>query len=143
MAMEPGPHDLDVTRLVYTPEGAALVRPVIFDFYKALDTDFDGFAGHMLVSRHRFEKAWSTWEIHPNGDETVILIAGDVDIVLWLDDTEQVFRVTEPGTYIVVPKGIWHTARPRTVTTMVFLTHGEGTRHAEHPETQDQSISNG
>jgi len=135
MVTQPGPHDLDTTRLVYTPDGAALGRPVTADFYEALDIDFDGFAGHMLVSRHRFDETWSAWEIHPNGDETVIMIDGDVDFVLWIDGAERILRVTEPGTYIVIPRGTWHTARPRTATTMVFLTPGEGTRHADHPET--------
>jgi len=135
MVTRPGPHDLNKTRLVYTPDGAALARPVTASFYEALDTDFDGFAGHILVSQHRFEETWSAWEIHPNGDETVIMVDGDMDFVLWIDGTERLIRMTESGTYIVVPKGTWHTARPRRATSMVFLTPGEGTRHAEHPET--------
>ena len=42
-------------------------------------------------------------------------------------------RVSEPGTYVVVPKGAWHTARPHAATTMLFVTPGEGTLNAESP----------
>jgi hypothetical protein len=46
---------------------------------------------------------------------------------------ERVVRVSEPGSYVVVPKGAWHTARPHAPTTLLFVTPGEGTLNAEQP----------
>jgi len=53
--------------------------------------------------------------------------------VLWIDETEQTLRVNQPGSYVVVPKRTWHTARPRAPTKMLFVTPGEGTLNAETP----------
>ena len=134
MVIDPGPYDMDDHRVVLEPAGAAVPRPVTPDFYAALDREFGDFSGHLLVSRHAFEAAWPTWEMHPAGDEVVYLLSGDVDFVLWEGGRERVVRVSEPGTYVIVPKATWHTARPRVPTILLFLTPGEGTRNAEAPE---------
>jgi len=34
-----------------------------------LDSRFDGFRGHVLVSEFGFSRDWPTWERHPRGDE--------------------------------------------------------------------------
>ena len=133
MATHPGPFDLDSTRLILSPAADAIPKAVTPGFYEELDTEFDGFAGHMLVSQHAFDEAWSTWEMHPKGDEVVYLLEGEVDLVLWMDEGERTVRVDSPGSYIVVPKGTWHTARPLKPTTMLFVTPGEGTENAEKP----------
>ena len=133
MLVDPGPFDLTETRLVMGPQGDATPKAVSPAFYAELDAEFDGFGGHVLLSEHAFEDDWGSWEMHPKGDEIVYLIEGDVDFVLWTGTDERTLRVDRPGTYIVVPKGTWHTARPRRPTRMLFLTPGEGTRHGDHP----------
>ena len=133
MATHPGPFDLDSTRLILSPGADATPKAVTPGFYEELDTEFEGFAGHMLVSQHAFDEAWPTWEMHPKGDEVVYLLEGEVDLVLWTDEGEKAVRVDRPGSYIVVPKGTWHTARPLKPTTMLFVTPGEGTLNAEKP----------
>ncbi len=133
MPDNPGPFDLETTRLVVGPDGEASTKAVTPDFYAALEREFGSFQGHFLVAQHDFDEAWPTWEIHPKGDEFVYLIHGDIDFVLWVDDTEHLVHVNQPGTYIVVPQAIWHTARPRKPTRMLFLTPGEGTLNAEVP----------
>lgn len=133
MAQKSGPFRLDEMRLVVGPSGDATPKRVTPDFYAQLDADFGDFNGHSLVAEHTFEEAWPTWEMHPAGDEFVYLLEGDVDFVLWIDAAEQTVRVAEPGSYVVVPKGTWHTARPRQRTRMLFVTPGEGTRNAEKP----------
>ena len=129
----PGPHAIDAVRPVLTPDSHAVLMPVTPSFYEQLGTRFTDFAGHVLVQRFAFDAAWDTWEIHPVGDELVFLVDGDVDFVLWVDDSEQIVRVHEPGSYVVVPMGTWHTARPRAPTTLLFITPGEGTLNASHP----------
>lgn len=133
MPINPGPFDLGSTRLILGPQGNAVPKAVTADFYKELDREFNQFAGHVLVSRHEFDEPWSTWEMHPKGDEFVYLLFGDVDLVLWTGDRERLLRVNDPGSYVVVPRGTWHTARPRMRTGMLFLTPGEGTVNADHP----------
>ncbi len=133
MPFNPGPFDLETTRLVLAPDGSATPKAVTANFYQELAGEFEPFAGHLLVAQHQFDQAWPTWEIHPKGDELVYLLSGDVDVVLWTEDGEQTVRVNQPGSYIVVPKNTWHTARPRQPSSMLFVTPGEGTQNAETP----------
>ncbi|MPY71334.1 MAG: cupin domain-containing protein [Alphaproteobacteria bacterium] len=133
MSFDAGPFDLQSTPLVLGPQGKATPKEMTPDFYAELAREFDRFAGHVLVSRHEFEEPWPTWEMHPKGDEMVCLLFGDVDFVLRGEDGEQVVRVDRPGDYVVVPRGVWHTVRPRTRSSMLFVTPGEGTENAESP----------
>ncbi len=133
MATDSGPYNIEDTRLILGPAGIAVPKAVSELFYAELDTEFGGFAGHFLVSQHGFAEPWPTWEMHPKGDEFVYLISGDTDFVLWADGQEKVVRVSEPSSYVIVPKGTWHTARPREHTVMLFVTPGEGTENAETP----------
>jgi mannose-6-phosphate isomerase-like protein (cupin superfamily) len=136
MPAKPGPFDIETTRLILGPKGDATPKQVTPSFYQDLGDDFGSFAGHVLISRHEFDEPWPTWEIHPHGDEFVYLLSGDVDLVMQTADGEKILRVSEPGTYVVVPKGTWHTARPHRHTAMLFVTPGEGTLNAETPGLQ-------
>ena len=134
MAIDPGPHDLDKVRYVLAPNGSGTNKAVSERFYEELDRDFGGdFSGHVLVQTFTFEEPWPTWEMHPAGDEFVYLIEGDTEFLLKDGGEETSLRVNEPGTYVVVPKGVWHTARPRARTTMLFFTPGAGTLNEESP----------
>ena len=135
MPTDPGPFDLDSVRVILGPQGKATTKAVTPAFYQELDTEFAGFKGHLLLSKYEFDEPWPTWEVHPKGDEVVYLLYGDTDLVLRVGDGERVVQVNRPGSYIVIHKGTWHTARPRTRTGMLFLTPGEGTLNAESPTT--------
>ncbi len=133
MAIDPGPHDLDQVRYVLAPDGQGTNKVVTERFYEELDVEFSQFQGHVLIQQFSFDQAWPTWEMHPEGDEFVYLLAGDTDFLLREGSEERTVRVSEPGCYVVVPKGAWHTARPYAPTTMLFVTPGEGTLNAETP----------
>ena len=133
MPTKPGPFDLRRTGLILGPRGDATAKDISPTFYEELHRQFDGFAGHALVSEHSFDTPWSSWEMHPAGDEFVYLLDGDTDLVLWTAAGEQTVRVETPGSYVIVPRGTWHTARPRRRTRMLFVTPGEGTQNAERP----------
>ncbi len=133
MTIDPGPHPLDKTRMILGPAGRGTLKAVSDTFYQELDSDFPDFSGHVLIQQFSFDAPWGTWEVHPEGDEFVFLLEGDTDMVLRQDGVESVVRVSEPGSYVVVPKGAWHTARPHAPTTMLFVTPGEGTLNAEAP----------
>ncbi len=112
----------------------ASIVEVTPQLYERLDDDYKDFAGHLLVSSYAFDEDWPTWEIHPAGDEFVILVSGDADLVLAQDDGDETIRMTEPGTFAIVPRNTWHTARIRCHTVMMFITPGEGTVNSEQPE---------
>ncbi|MEM7220949.1 MAG: cupin [Pseudomonadota bacterium] len=134
MPIEPGPFNLDSTALIFRPDNTAATKARTPSFYQELDDEFDGFAGHVLIQKFTFGDAWPTWEMHPEGDEFVYLLDGDTDFVLYNPAGEDaVVRVREPGSYVMVPSGVWHTARPHAQTTLLFVTPGNGTLNAERP----------
>lgn len=128
-----GPHLLAKMPAILTPSGDAVLKPFSEGFFAELGDDFGGFAGHVLVTTFAFDEPWPTWEVHPKGDEFVYLLEGDTDFVLRTGEGDVTVRVHEPGSYVVVPKGAWHTARPHAPTRMLFITPGEGTLNAEEP----------
>jgi mannose-6-phosphate isomerase-like protein (cupin superfamily) len=46
-------------------------------------------------------------EMHPDGDEVLVMTSGCVDVVLELPDGTRTVRVG-PGQALVVPAGVWH-----------------------------------
>lgn len=102
--------------------------------YETLDDDYKDFAGHLLISSYAFDEDWTTWETHPAGDEFVVLVSGDADLVLAGNDGDETIRMTEPGTFAIVPRNTWHTARIRCHTVMMFVTPVEGTVKRAQPE---------
>lgn len=133
MATDPGPHTLEQTRFILGPDGLGTTKAVSDSFYQELDAEFPEFKGHVLIQRYSFDTPWPTWEVHPEGDEFVYLLEGDTDFILSQNGVERTVRVSEPGSFVVVPKGAWHTARPHAPTTLLFVTPGEGTLNAEAP----------
>jgi hypothetical protein len=120
---------------IFTPGLEAKTKALSPTFYPELETEFNGFAGHVLISQHHFAEDWPTWEVHPAGDEFVTLITGDITLVLWQDQQEWPLRLSTPSDFVIIPKGVWHTARVHAPTTMLFVTPGEGTKNAAAPET--------
>ena len=59
----------------------------------------------------------------------VCLLSGDEDFVLWIDGAETVLRLSRPGAYVVAPRGVWHCARPRAPSRILFVTPDAGTGH--------------
>jgi len=107
------------------------VQPVAVSpgVYQELDARFNGFKGHVLVASYAFEKDWGVWERHPAGDEIVVLLSGAARMVLRTEAGESVTELKEPGSFIVIPQNVWHTAWVDTPTQMLFITPGEGTEN--------------
>ncbi len=83
-----------------------------------------------LVSRFEFERNWTSWERHPHGEELVILLRGSVEMLLEQGDGRVTcVRLAEPGQFVSVPRGAWHTAHPEGPCAMLFITPGRGTEH--------------
>ena len=127
--------NLTTERAIFTPSLEAKTKALSLTFYPELEAEFNGFAGHVLISQHHFAEDWPTWEVHPAGDEFVTLITGDITLVLWQDQQEHALRLSTPSDFVIIPKGVWHNARVQAPTTMLFVTPGEGTKNAAAPET--------
>ncbi len=87
----------------------------------------DGTEGR-LVSMFSFGASWDTWEVHPNGAEVVVCVAGELTLVQEIDG-EQVRIDLRAGEYTINPPGVWHTADTERSATALFITAGVGTEH--------------
>ncbi len=119
---------------VLQPDLSVGTVPVSPDLYEELDRKFDAFRGHVLISAHSFSADWGVWERHPAGDELVVLLAGRARLVLRGPDGDETHDLETAGTYVVVPRGAWHTARVSEPARLLFITPGEGTEHREEPD---------
>lgn len=82
-----------------------------------------------LMTGFTFSEPWTMWERHPAGEELVMLLEGVATLVLEEDGQQRTVELSQPGSYVLVPQGVWHTARTGVQTTMLFLTPGTGTEH--------------
>lgn len=90
-------------------------------------TEADGIEGR-LVGMHTFTGPWTSWEMHPNGHELVVCVAGRM--VLHQEIDGRVVTVTlEPGMAAINPPGVWHTADIEESATALFITAGVGTEN--------------
>jgi mannose-6-phosphate isomerase-like protein (cupin superfamily) len=87
----------------------------------------DGREGR-LVSLHRFETSWDSWEMHPEGSEVVLCTEGEITLVQEIDG-EHRRSLLRPGEYAINPAGVWHTAEVHKAAAALFITPGLGTRH--------------
>jgi quercetin dioxygenase-like cupin family protein len=120
--------DLETTYVQLEDGGAARPIEVTETFWQDIGTSPELQAGR-LVMRFSFSTDWSDWERHPNGDEVVCLIEGSVDFVLDRGGREEIIALRAPGSFAIVPRGVWHTARVHAPASMIFITAGEGTEH--------------
>jgi mannose-6-phosphate isomerase-like protein (cupin superfamily) len=88
-----------------------------------------------LVATFPMGASWDVWEVHPEGDEVVLLLAGAIDLVLERAGGLDVVALTA-GRAAIVPAGTWHTAVVREPGVALHVTWGAGTDHrplADHP----------
>ena len=133
-APPPGPaFPLARTFVVLDGQYRAHPAPVTPTLYADLDRDHDGFRGCVLVAEHAFDRDWPTWERHPAGDELLYLLEGGAELRLWRQGAEEAFAFDRPGQAVLIPRGVWHTARVAGPCRILFLTPGEGTENRPYP----------
>jgi mannose-6-phosphate isomerase-like protein (cupin superfamily) len=83
-----------------------------------------------LVSCFEQDADWTIWEVHPAGDEVVMVLGGSCTAYLDAGDGATPRRVPiAAGQYVLVPKGVWHTMDVHAPGRLLAITWGEGTRH--------------
>jgi len=66
------------------------------------------------------------WERHPDADELLQVFEGELDLTI-LAEEGPVETALRPGSIIIVPRGLWHSLRPRGTVTMLFVNDPSGT----------------
>jgi mannose-6-phosphate isomerase-like protein (cupin superfamily) len=83
-----------------------------------------------LVSTFTFDSNWTSWEMHPHGEELVLCTAGSMTVIQELNGKHQ-STVLSAGQYVINKAGVWHTADVTEKATALFITAGLGTQHRE------------
>jgi len=97
------------------------------DFWRLPESEAEQSGQGWLISEYAFTEDWPTWEMHPEGDEFVYLLSGAVELLLERAGTIEHIAVDGTGA-VVVPRGVWHTAKIRTPSRMLHVTRGAGTQ---------------
>jgi mannose-6-phosphate isomerase-like protein (cupin superfamily) len=122
--------ELTSTYLKLRPDASVHTMPVDENFWpKLIAGQLGNFHNEFMVSIMPFDADWPTWEMHPNGDEVVCLLTGAVSFVLEETQGLRTVRLQEAGSFVLVPRGVWHTARTNAPCRMLFITAGEDTQH--------------
>jgi cupin superfamily acireductone dioxygenase involved in methionine salvage len=66
--------------------------------------------------------------MHPQADEFIYLLSGEALFQLQAQEGISSIRLSGRGA-LVVPKGVWHTAKVATPSRMLIVTLGAGTQH--------------
>lgn len=103
------------------------------EFYESLQKEYGNFKSHTLISAHNFTETWPTWEVHPHGDEMVVLMSGKAEFKLRRETGDESVVLETPGSFLVIPKNTWHTAIIEEAASVLFITPGEDTQNEVLP----------
>jgi len=117
----------DQIYIYLSPDGEAATVPGGDAFWSLPPKAMESFGRGWLISEYTFSTDWNTWEMHPHADEYVYLLSGAVAIYLEEVQGIRVIEVSDRGA-VVIPRGIWHTAKVRSPCRMLHVTMGEGTQ---------------
>ena len=120
---------MKTTFAVISPDQNVSLEENNSTIYPRLNANYNDFKGHQLVAWHEFSEDWESWEMHPAGDEILVVVRGEITLLLQTEDGEQQTTLSQEGDYAVIPKGIWHTALVDSLVKVLFITPGEGTQH--------------
>jgi uncharacterized cupin superfamily protein len=81
-----------------------------------------------LVMIESSPKDWGMWECHTQGDELVIVLEGEGELLQEIDG-ETRCTAFGPGSAFINPAGVWHTANVRKPMRAIYLTPCPGTQH--------------
>jgi quercetin dioxygenase-like cupin family protein len=100
------------------------------DWYEGYDQrHHDDLDEGRIVSLFRFEESWTSWEMHPAGEEVVCCLQGHMTLHQELPDGSKQSHELGPGEYAINPRGAWHTADADEPVVALFITAGKDTTH--------------
>ena len=120
-------YDLEKTYLFLDGAGGVKATPGGEAFWRNVGQNPD--AGGTLVIVSDGEGDWSSWEVHPEGDEVLVLLEGELTMVFEHPDGRITRHPMAAGGMLIVPKGTWHRAVGQKGVRMLFITYGAGTDH--------------
>ena len=122
------PFDPRATYAHLDASGAITQVPGGAAFWSLPEAEMTALGSAWMISEYEFTADWPTWEMHPHGDEFVYLLAGSIELLL--DEAAGVrSHSLQGGGAVIVPQGVWHTARVRAPSRMLHVTPGAGTQH--------------
>jgi mannose-6-phosphate isomerase-like protein (cupin superfamily) len=107
--------------------GVATLMEVGPDFWTTLAQRPESQVGR-LVGTYRCERDLPHWEVHPAGDELLVALAGEFELILQTEGRDQVVPM-QPGQAYLVPFGVWHRLRVRVPGEILFVTPQKGSQH--------------
>ncbi len=110
------------------PDGTSNTIPGGEKFWSLPAAALEKFGQGWLVSEFECAADWSMWEMHPQGDEFVYLLSGQVTMILERGAAQESIELQNRQAF-VIPKGVWHTAKVKRASRMLFVTRGIGTQH--------------
>jgi mannose-6-phosphate isomerase-like protein (cupin superfamily) len=108
------------------PDGTSSAVPGGKEFWSLPKKEIERYGRGWLISEYEFSTDWPTWEMHPRADEYVYLLSGELEMHMDEPDGIRVIVLQDRGA-IVIPRGIWHTAKVKKVSRMLHVTMGAGT----------------
>jgi mannose-6-phosphate isomerase-like protein (cupin superfamily) len=129
--------DLLNNYLLLDTDGAAVLLPGGGEFWSQLmsgnATDpgirrLMASANGRLLSALPMRADWTNWEMHPAGDELLFMLEGKATFILELADGMKEVALSA-GRLLVIPKGVWHTAKVSEPARLLAITAGLGTQH--------------
>lgn len=129
--------DLLKNYLLLEPDGGAVRLPGGTDFWSQLmsgDATDPGIRKLMVSEQGRLltvltmSADWTNWEMHPAGDEVLLMLEGKATFLLDLSDGVREIALAA-GRLVVVPRGVWHTAKVSVPARLLAITAGHGTQH--------------
>jgi mannose-6-phosphate isomerase-like protein (cupin superfamily) len=122
------PFDLVSTYVALAAAGGGANRIEVGpDFWSTIDRRDDLLEGRLLAVFSNTED-WPHWEMHPNGEEVLVLLSGAMDLVFEKGGAERVLEL-RAGRTCIVPRGTWHRAIVREPGDLLAITAGRGTKH--------------
>ncbi len=69
----------------------------------------------------------ANWEMHPQGEEVIYLLSGEIDLAVLAGDAERAVTL-RPNNACVVPRGVWHRFIVQKPASILAITPSLGTQ---------------
>ena len=120
-------YDLESTYLFLDGAGGVASAPGGPEFWAGVHEN--PAAGDTMVIVSEGGGDWPRWEMHPRGDEILVILEGAPRFFLEHPDGRLETVAARAGSTILIPKGVWHRAEGPSGAKTLFITYGPGTTH--------------